>query len=297
MQLYYDKDKVIRGDFIVRAVLRSDLVPVPLTLEADIRADRETKAFFAVGKSIHTYQGDDLEIIKSEYMPSGKSQGNDEAAFVRIIAVLKHVKDVAFLKQRAIIKYNGTLAGAYRSAGATLRGISGDFSIARFVCLAGEVPSYHISRALQEAGGVVRWKGGKLEFVALNALFQQKPFDTIPNQNAEDVNSGFLERHDVPAFYSLDADGKFVMGNNSKPRSLRYQPSANEVALRNMTSCLVHEKTIRYQYAPAISAGDIINIEGAKPLVVMTAASLFEAGTDGGTPQQYTKLWLGRIER
>lgn len=297
MQLYYDKDKPIRGDFIRRAVLRSDLVPVPLTLEADISTDREIKIFFAVGKSIHTYQGDELEIIKSEYVPSGKAQGDTEAAYVRIIAVLKQVKEVSFLKQRAIIKYKGTLAGAYRAAGATLRGIQGDFAIDRFVCLAGEVPTYHIARALQEAGGVVRWKSGRLEFVSLTALFQQKPFDTIPGHNSDDVSSGFLERHEVPAFYSTDQNGSVVMGNNSKPRAIRYQPSANEITLRNMTSCLVHEKTTRYQYAPAINAGDIMAIQGAKPLVVMTAATVFESGADGVEPQQYTRLWLGRLER
>jgi len=31
--------------------------------------------------------------------------------------------------------------------------------------------------------------------------------------------------------------------------------------------------------------------------VVMTAASVWEAGTDGESPNQYTKLWLGRLER
>jgi hypothetical protein len=297
MQRYYEKGKPIRGDFIRRAVLRSDLVPVPLTLEADIRADRETKGFFAVGKSIFTYQGDDLEIIKSEYMPTGNAQGEGEAAFVRIIAVLRQVKEVSFLKQRAIIKYNGTLASVYRSAGATLRGIVGDFAISRFVCLAGEVPTFHIARALQEAGGVVRWKSGRLEFMSLPALFQQEPFDTIPSHNSEDVSSGFLERHEVPAFYSTDKDGAIVVGNNSKPRSIRYQPSASETTLRNMTSCLVHDKTTRYRYAPAINAGDIIAIQGSESLVVMTAASVFEAGADGGSPEQYTRLWLGRLER
>ena len=297
MQLYYEKNKPIRGDFIRRAVLRSDLVPVPLTLEADIRADRESKGFFAVGKSVFTYQGDDLEIIKSEYLPTGNAQGQSEAAYVRIVAVLRQVKEVSFLKQRAIIKYNGTLASAYRSAGATLRGVQGDFAIPRFVCLAGEVPTYHIARALLEAGGVVRWKAGRLEFLPLAALFQQKPFDTIPGHSSDDVSSGFLERHEVPAFYSTDQNGGFVMGNNSKPRAIRYQPSANEATLRNMTSYLVHEKTTRYSYAPAISAGDVMAIHGGKPLVVITAASVFEAGADGSTPQQYTKLWLGRLER
>lgn len=297
MQLYYDKDKVIRGDFIRSAILRSDLAPVPLTLEVQIRADRETKSFFDVGRSIHTYQGDDLEIIKSEFVPSGKSQGDGEAAHMRITAVLKPVKDVSYLKPRAIIKYGGTLAEIYRSAGARLRGIKGDLPVSKFVCLAGEVPAYHISRSLQEAGGVVRWRAGRLEFWPLTMLFKQEAFGTIAAHSSDDINSGFLERHEVPTFYSTDSDGAPVFGNKSKHRALRYQPGVNELTLRNMTSCLVLDKIARYQYAPAISAGDLMEIEGSNPLVVMTAATVFEAGTDGEPPQQYTKLWLGRLER
>ncbi|MGL5290057.1 MAG: hypothetical protein ACRC9N_11355 [Aeromonas sp.] len=296
MELFYEKDKPIRGDFIRRAVLRSDLVPVPLTLEADIRADRESASLFAIGRSLTTYLGDELEIIKSEYIPSGKMQGQGEAAFVRLVAVLKAVSAVAFIKPTAIITQRATLAEVYRSAGATLRGIEGDFAVVRFACLAGEVPSYHIARALQEAGGVVRWRSGGLGFVPLASLFGQKPFDTLPNYIGDVVTSGFLERHAIPAFYSVNADGGFVFGNRNKPRALRYQPGANETMLRNMTSCLVLDRTYRYKYAPAVTAGDLFKIDGGPLLVVMTAATLWEAGTDGEAPNQYTKLWLGRLE-
>ncbi|WMC11763.1 hypothetical protein PU634_05190 [Oceanimonas pelagia] len=297
MELLYDKDKVIRGDLIKRAVLRSDLVPVPLTLEAEIRADREVAQFLEVGQSITTYIGDQLEIIKSEYVPSGKAQGGAEAAFVRLIAVLKPVQAVSFIKTHGIVRYNATLAEIYRAAGATLRSIEGDFAVSRFACLAGEVPTYHIARALQEAGGVVRWNQGRLGFVPLPALFQQATYDSLPSHAADKVNSGFLERHEIPAFYSLDANGQFVFGNRNKPRALRYQPGATETTLRNMTSCLVLTRTARYKYAPSVTAGMLFGIEGGSPLVVMTAASLWEAGTDGEPPNQYTKLWLGRFER
>ena len=295
MELYYDTDKVIRGDWIKRAVLRSDLVPVPLTLEAEIRIDTEARQYFEVGRSLFTYAGDELEIIKSEFVQSGASQGDDVAAFVRLIAILKLVKDVSFIKPRAIIKAGATLAEVYRAAGATLRGIEGDFPVPRFVCMAGEVPTYHISRALQEAGGVVRWRHGRLSFIPLRMLFQQEPVDSIVDSSSDDVESGFLERHDIPWFYSVDADGQFVYGNRDKPRAVRYQPGASEMMLRNLTSCLVHTKTTIVKYTERIAAGDLVEVVGGKPLVAMTVATLFSAGTDGDAPEQYTRLWLGRM--
>lgn len=296
MELYYDKEKLIRGDWIRRAVLRSDLVPVPLTLEADIRVEGETRRFFEVGRSLATYAGDELEIIKSEVIQSGAVQGGEQAAFVRLIAILKCVKAVSFIKPTAIIKASATLAEVYRGAGATLRGIDGDFPVPRFVCMAGEVPTYHIARALQEGGGVVRWRNGKLAFIPLRGLFQQKPVTAITDSSADNVESGFLERHDIPSFYSVDANGQFIYGNKGKARAIRYQPGMNEIALRNITSCLVHTKTTVVKYDERLAAGDLVEVGGANPLVIATAATLFSAGTDGDAPEQYTRLWLARLE-
>ena len=156
MELYFGEngDQRIRGDFIRRAVLRSDLVPIPLTLEAEIRVGTETAAEFDVGRSITTYDGDELEIIKSEHVQQARMQGDDLSGYVRLIATLKPVTPVAFIKPRAVIKHGASLTEVYRACGATLRGIEGDFPVPRFVCLAGEAHTYHIARALQEAGGV-----------------------------------------------------------------------------------------------------------------------------------------------
>ncbi|MCY1513715.1 hypothetical protein D9M68_482270 [compost metagenome] len=296
MELYYDKDKLIRGDWIKRAVLRSDLVPVPLTLEAVIRVDADSRRHFETGRALVTYAGDELEIIHSELSVSGAVQGSEQAASVRLIAILKCVKAVAFVKPTAIIKANASLAEVYRAAGATLRGIEGDFPVPRFVCMAGEVPTFHIARALQEGGGVVRWRNGRLAFIPLRGLFQQKTVTSVTDSAADDVESGFLERHEIPWFYSVDADGRFVYGNRNKARAARWQPGMSEIVLRNMTACLVHTKTTIVKYNERLAAGDLVEVQGGSPLTIMTSATLFAAGTDGDPPQQYTRLWLGRLE-
>lgn len=299
MELYFgdNGDLPIRGDFIRRAVLRSDLVPIPLTLEAEIRVGTETAQYFEVGRSITTYSGDQLEIIKSEYIQHARMQGSDLSGHVRLIATLKPVTPVAFIKSRAVIKHGATLAQVYCACGATLRGIEGDFAVPRFVCLAGEAHTYHIARALQEAGGVVRWRNGRLAFIPLGSLFNQTPVETIVDSASDDVESGFLERHDIPWFYSLDADGQFVHGNRTRARTARFQPGANLMTLRNMTGCLVLTKVTRLKYTQKIAAGDLIEVVGGEPLVVMTVANLFSPGSDGDAPEQYTRVWLGRWAR
>ncbi|MGH8424210.1 MAG: hypothetical protein ACRER3_17945 [Pseudomonas fluorescens] len=271
------------------------MAPVPVTLEATIRVDSDSRQHFVVGSIINTYSGYELEIIKSKSSGSGNVQGGQQAEFTTFIAVLRCVREITYVKTRAIIKANVALSEVYRSTGAKLKGIQGDFPVSRFVCLAGEVPSYHIARALQEGGGVVRWKNGRLEFMPLRGLFAQKPSTTISGAT-EDVQSGFLERHEIPFFYSLDADGAFVYGNRAKERSARFQPGISEMALRNMTSCLVLTKTAQVKYDEKLAAGDIAEIPGSDPLVIMTGATLFAAGVDGDPPEQSTQLWLGRLE-
>lgn len=299
MELYFgeDGDQRIRGDFIRRAVLRSDLVPIPLTLEAEIRVETDTAHHFEVGKKVTTYAGDALEIIKSEHIQQARMQDGDLAGSVRFIAILQTVSQVAFIKARAVIKRNASLSEVYRACGATLRGIEGDFAVPRFACLAGEAHTFHISRALQEAGGVVRWRDGGLSFIPLGALFSQEPVDIIVDSSSDDVESGFLERHEIPWFYGLDADGEFVHGNRGKARAARFQPGAGVMTLRNMTECLVLSKVTRLKYTEKVAAGDLIEVIGGEPLVVMTAAVLFAPGADGDEPEQYTRVWLGRLEK
>lgn len=296
MQLYYDDEgqkSLIRGDFIKKSVIRTDLVPIPITLEAQIRIDSESSSFFEEGKKIYTEHYDELTIVKSEPIKSGRVQGDQEAQFVSIIAVLAATKEAAFIMERAIIKQNSSLAAIYRSVGCSLKQIEGDFAVPYFACFAGEAPTFHIGRILQENGGVMRWKDGKLSFIPLRDLFTQEPVTDITISSGIDINSGFLERHDIPTYYSIDDNGNFIFGNRAKARKAKYVAGKDEITLRNMSRCLILAKTLQIAYNNNVVAGDLVQMDAENSFVVITSASVFAAGTDGDPPQQYTKLWLG----
>jgi hypothetical protein len=285
----------LRGDVIKSAVLRSDLAPVPATLEAEIRVDESLKKLLAQDQTIMA-QGDLFRIVKSVMTTGGNTQGQHGMSTVKITALLDACHQVTFVRQRSIIKEKATLAEIYRAAGATLKAIDADFAVPRFACFVGGTPSFPIAQVLQEEGGVVRWKSGKMRFFRLLDLMKQKPVMSLPDNTSEDVASGFLERHEVPWFYSLNADGSFAYGNQTKSRSVRYVPFKNALQLQNMTRCLVQKKVSKIHFSEQIAAGDLIDITGAKPLVVVTAAHVFEGGIDGGSGSQYTRLWLSSVE-
>lgn len=296
MILFLSTGKQIRGDLILSATARSDLGPVPLTLEADIRTDDDLLKRLAVGEVLTLANGDALRIVKSEPSPSRDAQGKHDTAAVRITAFLDACHKLAFVREKAVVKEGTALSAIYRAAGATLRGIEGDFPVPRFTCLAGGTPTFLVACVLQEEGGVVRWKSGKLSFFRLADLFKQKAVMTLPPNIGGEVDSGFIERHEVPWFYSLTAAGGFTFGDRTKARTARFSPFKDASRLRNMSRYLVLRKTPKIDMAWQIAAGDLIQFAGGEVLVVITAAHVFQSGSDGTGSNQYTRLWLGSLE-
>lgn len=286
--------KSLRGDIIKSVVLRYDMSPVPATLEAEIRVDDELRKLLAEGKTINC-NGDDFRIIKPVGASGREAQGQHDSGVLHITALLDACHQVTFVRQRAIIKENVVLSEIYRAAGATLKAVDGDFKVDRFNCMVGGTPSFHIASLLQEEGGVVYWRNSKLKFVRLPDLFKQKTVMSLPDNTSENVVSGFLERHEIPSFHSISSTGEIVHGNRDKARTSKFVPGKNQQQLINMSRCLVQRKISKLAYNDKLFAGDKIEFIGASPLVVVTAAHVFQSGTDGSGSNQYTKLWLSAL--
>lgn len=295
MQVITEKGNQLRGDLIKSAVLRYDLVPVPATFEGIVRVDDELRGQLAEGKVV-SVNGDKFRIVKPVGGGNRAAQGKHDTGAMHITALLDACHTIAFVRAKPIIKQTALLTEIYRAAGATIRPVDGDFKAARFACLTGETPSYHIARVLQEEGGVVRWKGGKLQFSRLPDLFKQKPAMNLPDNANEDVKSEFLTRHEIPSFYSIAPDGSIIYGNRAKARSARFVLRKNQQQLINMSRCLVQRKIVKLAYNPSLLAGDLIGFSGNKPMVIVTVAHVFESGTDGSGSNQYSKLWCSVLE-
>lgn len=298
MILFLADGNQIRGDLIASATLRSDLSPIPMTLEADIRAGEESiERQLAQDQILTTGAGDKFRIVKSVKAQGKDVQGERLIAVMRVTALLDACHGIAFVRSRAIIREQAALSEIYRAGGATVKSIGADFPVPRFCCPVGDTPTFHIARVLQEEGGAVRWKEGRLVFARLPDLFKQEPVATLPHNAADDVESGFLERHEVPWFLSLDEAAGFVFGNRDKPRAARFAPFQNEQRLRNMSRCLIRRKVVKLPLNMAASAGELIRFADGAELAIITAAHVWEgSGASGGAGQNYTRLWLGELE-
>lgn len=282
------------GEVIQRWVLRSDLAPVPRTVEMVVNVNADTEAKLKVGATFWT--GREMlqyEIVKVDRAdPAGVVQGKESLQAMTITAYLASCAKIGYRRATAIISRDRTLGEAYRSCGATAS-IGSDFTIPRFSVFKGQVPSFALAVALQEQSAALVLRDKKISVMRLADLFKQKPIDAVgQSDSTAKISSEFLERHEVPMYFSTDAQAEFVMGATENARTAVYWPRTDENTLRNMSRVLVLRKVVPSAMAQEILAGDLMNI-GGEQLVVMTAAHCYEQRE--GTTDTKSRIWLGAM--
>ncbi len=284
------------GDIVIRWVLRSDLSPVPRTVEMTVYVKNGIEQRLTVGSTFWT--GRELleyEIVKvSRNQSSGVIQGKDELSSFSVTALLASCARVSFRRDRPIVREKASLGDIYRACGATAA-IGDDFQVERFSCFAGQVPSYYIAQALQEEGAVLVYSKNKVSTKRISDLFRQEPIDEIGQTDSSDrIESEYLERHEIPNFYSIDDDGNFVFGDYSVARAIRFLPMTDDRSLINCSRVLVTRRIVDSHMAQQINAGDIILINKEK-LVVITAAHVAQA--KDGITETSSRFWIGSISK
>lgn len=286
----------LRSDLVVRAIIRSDLTPVPQTIELEVREAVDTQAL-RLGSTMRAGR-DAAEFIVVKNSPGGLAaytQGDRPVATRKLVGLLASCAPIAQRTQRSIVRYGASLGEIYRACGAQVR-IEQDFSVQVFACYKGMTPSFEIAKALQEEAGALVFAGGRVAFRRLDELLASEPVVTLREDSLEGVESDFLERHLVPFAFTTDANGATVSTRGELGRGVMYRPRADVKTLNNLSTALVTRRKGSSTYAPHIQAGMRINV-GSTPYVVITAAHVEDGGADGGAGEQYTQLWMGEVVR
>jgi hypothetical protein len=290
-------DVPLRGDLLVRAVLRSDLTPIPQTLELEVRSGPESAALqvgavLRAGRELTPFR-----IIKeSGSGPSGRVTAGRSIEVRGFVCLIDSCAPVADPRTRAVVAYGASLGGLYRSCGARVT-VENDVQVPVFACLKGHVPTFSIAQALQEAAGAIVVTGAaRVAFRRLADLITADPVRDLAEDVGEAVESGFVERHAIPATFSTDSAGAYLYGGENSGRGVLYRPGASQATLNSLGSALVTRRKIRSIFAPDIVAGDVLSVAGARHVVV-TAAHVFEAGGGGIIREQASTFWLAQVVR
>lgn len=284
--------KQLPGEDITRWVLRSDLSPMPRTIEMTIKVSRnqalKVGTVFWTGREMLKYQV--VKIDRSE--PVGVVQGDQAVQSIKVTALLDSCAQISYRRSRAVIQQNSTLGALYRACGAQIN-IGNDFNVRRFSCLWGQVPSFDLAVALQEECAALVLRDKRISATRLADLFRQTPIDQVGQSDTSAmIESAFLERHEIPAYFSITEAGAFLLGAFEDTRAVSFKPRTDERTLRNLSSVLVRRKVIDSTMCQQVIAGDLMRV-GTENLVVMTAAHAYEQRD--GTTDSKSRLWLGAM--
>lgn len=297
MNLYLSESgDQLPGDLLLEWINRSDLAPVPRTLEFVVRLKDDLESRLAVGAAVWTgWEHLKYTIVKRERaQPTGQVQGVEAQQAARFTALLDNCRAIAEPRQRAVIAQNASLGELYRACGAQVA-IDNDFIVSRFACLVGDIPSKAVAVALQEEGAAMVLRKGRLSIERLKNLMAQTPVDTIGQFNSTAAHdSALIERHEIPMCFSLDAMGGVVSGDFATIRNARFIPGKDERTLYNLSHVLVTRQVADSQLAQQILAGNIVTV-GGQNLVVITAAHRFRQRE--GITDTASRFWLGDISK
>lgn len=282
------------GSFIMDATLRDSLTPIPVTFEATIRLHDDFADQFLEGMELQVGRDNTPVIIKFINDSVSTVYQGGMVQIRHFIALHKNSEGISHRAVKGIFLEKTTLSEIYKACGAKAE-IGKDFAVPKFYCLKGQVPSYIIARVCQEHGGVVRWipEGDRLEFTRISDLFGQDPVMDLPALADYTKKSGFIERHELPAYISCDPSGKIIKGNFDKDRTVQFIPHKTEAQLNSMTDVLLNAKEIPSRYAPKVHSGQLLTGNGTK-FAIITAAHSFKQGAGGGVGEESKSVfWTG----
>lgn len=291
--LIYPKGSTVplRGDLLVRAVLRTDMTPVPATIELILKKSKEVDAAIVKGETIKVVADHSIEfeLVKVwEDEPTGKVQGDRPDIQVHAIGLLASCSAIAEPMGRSLVREGATLGEIYRACGASTR-IESDFPVAVFSCFRGMAPSFEVAKALMEEGGGLVYNKGKVAFKRLSDLKRAAADFKLSDAEVQRIGSEFLEKSAVPFAVSTDASGAIVTGRAQDGRGFVYRPRADQRTVNNMGTVLIQRGKSDGALAMGKNAGDRVDV-GTKAMVVITAAHIFEP-----SGEQATRFWLGEV--
>lgn len=295
MQVYAADGTPLRGDLITRVVQRTDLTPIPSTVEIRAIKTRETSAALVeglivmVGADMTAYELFRVDSDKSK----GMQQGSREIAPIEAFGILASCAALGRRLQRSIIREGSTFADIYRSIGCTAV-IESDFTVPVFAALVGSIPTPMIAQVLQEEAAIVFYAGGKVRFRRLADLINTKASITFDKDRTEEISSDFLERHAIPFVVSSSPSGAIITSKREAARGMVYRPRADQRILNNMGTVLVQRRKMREALSPDFNAGTRVDI-GGLPHIVITAAHVRASANDKGAGEEFTQLWLGEV--
>lgn len=293
MNIQLEDGSQIGGGNLISAIYRTDLVPVPVSLELVVKADDRLRELLSIGSKLMTPKGVPLAIVMSRVINEQSIKAGRRIAAIHVIAVIAGCEALLGVTSKATSLDNTSFNEVYRALGAKTR-IKRDIKLASFTCLNGQLPTTPIAQALQKEAAVICNTDTGLSVIRLNELMEGEAI-LFDKSAVQWINNPNAIRHSNVNYLSIDDNGSDILGTARSERSIQYYPRADTRELQNLRRILITKATITRQLDERLEAGKLISVNDQR-LVVLTAAHTYESGALGGRSVMATKAWLAQIE-
>lgn len=282
---------------VLSVVWRTDLVPVPTTVEFSVLDTPENTKALQVGEQVLV--GVDLvpmvlvrvSPIKTQTILEGHRMGA-----LRCIGIFSGCKPLIDPSPRAVINTGTSFLASVRALGASPK-VGADIPLQQFVCLKGAMPTQALAHYLQREAAVFCLQDGRLNVVRIDGLFEQPPALVLDQSQFSGQDAPVKKSWLLADGFAIAEDGSTVEGGDGQGRTMRYMPRLTDREIRNMRRVLVHRGCMVRPLNLQMQAGQVVEVHGLGVLVVLTAAHHWRTGAMGGVPQAITKVWLSGLEK
>lgn len=289
--------QIISAAQIIAATLRTDMVPVPVSLELSVQSTPELDAAITLGATLLV--GDPaiaVTIVKVLPITTQSIKEGRKVGGISCTAVLSGCQRMIEPTNRAIILSNTSFAEIFRACGCRLA-VELDLPVSSFVCLRGQIPTTLIAKALQQESAVMFLRQGRLVFWRVSELLKEPPLLRYdPSAVQWEDNPVVLAKSKI-SFFSVALDGSTIeRPTPTASRPVSYYPKLSERQLMNLEKVLIRRGTMLRPMDQRLNAGVVLHIED-QVYVVLTAAHHFASGALGGASAMATKIWFANLEK
>ena len=281
---------------LISAVLRSDSVPVPLTLEFQAKVTIEMIDSFQEGSIIQVgTHYVEMTIVKSVIQQTGIIKDDERVILGSFIAVLSGCEKIIKPLAKAIHLEQTSIGAAMKASGSKLV-IAEDVPLLSYFCPFGQTPTYEIARKCWEEAAIIYSNAeGKIAIKRLSTLMQQDSKLTLDPTSVNWNRNSTQVLHEVPNYITVNPDGSTIEGEIQAGRIASYYPNMDVRRLKNLKTALVTRGIIQRALSLEINAGDVIQV-GEDKYYILTAAHRLDTGAMGASTASVSKFWIAQVE-
>jgi hypothetical protein len=281
---------------LISATLRTDLVPVPVTLELTVNGTPNTKKQLVEGAELQVGESNlKVTLVKVQTLRTQIIKDNQTISGIAVVGILSGCLALIKPAPKAVILNDTTMAEAYRACGCKLP-FGQDIPIPMFFCPKGQLPTLEIAKCLQEEAAVIRFHHGKLQAVRLDELFKQVAIAKYDASAFQRLHNPLVEQRATPAFISVNDDGSTIEGETGESKPILFRGGLTTRQAKNLEKVLITRGTIQRPLDNKLQAGQMIQV-GDNQLTVLTAAHRTDTGALGGSTAMVTKAWLAEVAK